>query len=159
MKQNVQKPNQALNKAFRKVKPSHIEYDNFCNNLRSLLDQTNDLESEEFHKNLVIEFLKQTYYSPDYAVNTKGRADLVIHTGKDASSPVGVLIEAKKPTNKSEMVSKENSNAKAFQELILYYLRERITGGNSSEEREIDDLVFDLYGLTEEEIRIVRGEV
>ena len=36
-------------------------------------------------------------------------------------------MEAKKPTNKSEMISRENLNAKAFQELVLYYLRERIT--------------------------------
>jgi adenine-specific DNA-methyltransferase len=47
-----------------------------------------------------------------------------------ADSTVGVIIEAKKPTNKAEMLTKENINAKAFQELVLYYLRERITQKN-----------------------------
>ena len=55
---------------------------------------------------------------------------MVIHNGKDAESTVGVLIETKKPSNKTEMPSKDNINAKAMHELILYYLRERITGKN-----------------------------
>jgi hypothetical protein len=41
-----------------------------------------------------------------------------------------VLIEVKKPGNRSEMIQKENLNTKAFHELILYYLRERISNGN-----------------------------
>ena len=45
---------------------------------------------EEFHKNLVIDFLKKTYYDPRHFINTKGRNDLVIHNGNNASSSVGV---------------------------------------------------------------------
>lgn len=121
------KPKLALNKAFLKVKPNRIEIENFKNNLIQLLDNSNETESEEFHKNLVIEFLKTTYYSPNHFINTKGRNDLVIHNGNDAKSTVGVIIEAKKPTNKTEMITTKNLNNKAFQELVLYYLRERIT--------------------------------
>ncbi len=95
-----------------------------------LLDRTNDTESEEFHKNLVSDFLKKTYYEPNRFINTKGRNDLVIHNGNKAKSTVGVIIEAKKPTNKAEMLTKEKINVKAFQELVLYYLRERITHKN-----------------------------
>ncbi|MBZ0243566.1 MAG: class I SAM-dependent DNA methyltransferase, partial [Bacteroidales bacterium] len=106
-----------------------------------LLDRTNDTESEEFHKNLVIDFLKKTYYEPNHFINTKGRNDLVIHNGNKSSSSVGVILEAKKPTNKAEMLrpSAEGDtpqqilaklNTKAFQELVLYYLRERITEKN-----------------------------
>jgi len=62
--------------------------------------------------------------------NTKGRNDLVIHNGQNANSTVGVILEAKKPTNKSEMITTKKLNAKAFQELVLYYLRERITHKN-----------------------------
>lgn len=94
------------------------------------MDRTNDTESEEFHKNLVTDFLKKTYYDPTHFINTKGRNDLVIHNGDKAASIVGVIIEAKKPTNKAEMVSAEKLNVKAFQELVLYYLRERITHKN-----------------------------
>jgi adenine-specific DNA-methyltransferase len=135
------KPRNALNKAFLKVKPNRTEIEGFKTNLIQLLDRTNDTESEEFHKNLVIDFLKKTYYDPNHFINTKGRNDLVIHNGNNASSSVGVIIEAKKPTNKAEMIKSfavgdspqqmiSKLNAKAFQELVLYYLRERITHKN-----------------------------
>ncbi len=94
----------ALNKAFLKVKPNRSQIEIFKTNLTHLLDQANDKESEEFHKNLVSTFLKDTYYGTDYAINTKERTDLVIHTGKTAKSGVGVLIEAKSPTNKAQFI-------------------------------------------------------
>ncbi len=127
---NKLKPKKALNKAFLKVKPNRTEIEGFKANLIQLLDRTNDTESEEFHKNLVSDFLKDTYYKLNHFINTKGRNDLVIHNGPESKTSVGVIIEAKKPTNKSEMVSTTKLNAKAFQELVLYYLRERITHKN-----------------------------
>lgn len=127
---NILKPRKALNKAFLKVKPNRSQIEEFKINLTELLDRTNDTESEEFHKNLVIDFLKKTYYDPKHFINTKGRNDLVIHNGNKAKSTVGVIIEAKKPTNRAEMISKDKINVKAFQELVLYYLRERITQKN-----------------------------
>lgn len=127
---NKLKPRKSLNKAFLKVKPNRSDIEVFKANLIQLIDQTNDIESEEFHKNLVSDFLKKTYYDPNHSINTKGQNDLVIHNGKDAKTTVGVIIEAKKPTNKAEMVTSDNLNKKAFQELVLYYLRERITQKN-----------------------------
>ncbi|MAN58812.1 MAG: restriction endonuclease [Flavobacteriaceae bacterium] len=127
MSKNVLKPRKALNKAFLKVKPNRTEIELFKANLVQLLDRSNDVESEEYHKNLVSDFLKKTYYDPNHFINTKGRNDLVIHNGKKAKSNVGVILETKKPTNASEMISKERLNCKALQELVLYYLRERIT--------------------------------
>lgn len=124
------KPRKALNKAFLKVKPNRTEIEGFKTNLITLLDRTNDTESEEFHKNLVSDFLKDTYYKQNHFINTKGRNDLVIHNGQNANSTVGVILEAKKPTNKAEMISTKRLNTKAFQELVLYYLRERITHKN-----------------------------
>jgi len=120
------KPRKALNKAFLKVKPNRNEIERFKTNLIQLIDNSDDSESEEFHKNLVSDFLKKTWYALQHFINTKGRNDLVIHNGNKATSAVGVIIEAKKPTNKTEMLSKDNINGKAFHELILYYLRERI---------------------------------
>lgn len=127
---NKLKPRKSLNKAFLKVKPKRSDIESFKTNLIQLIEQTNDTESEEFHKNLVSDFLKKTYYDPAHYINTKGRNDLVIHNGKDAKSTVGVIVEAKKPTNKTEMLTVESLNKKAFQELVLYYLRERITQKN-----------------------------
>ena len=130
MKIKILKPRKAINKAFLKIKPNRTEIESFKTNLIELLDRTNDTESEEFHKNLVSDFLKDTYYKNNHFINTKGRNDLVIHNGNKAKSTVGVIIEAKKPTNKAEMLTKEKINVKAFQELVLYYLRERITQKN-----------------------------
>jgi type II restriction/modification system DNA methylase subunit YeeA len=124
------KPKKALNKAFLKVKPNRADIENFKTNLIALLDKINDTESEEFHKNLVSDFLKDTYYKQNHFINTKGKNDLVIHNGNTANTSVGVIIEAKKTTNKSEMITTQKLNAKAFQELVLYYLRERITHKN-----------------------------
>ena len=123
-------PRKALNKAFLKVKPNRSQIENFKSGLIELIDHINEKESEEFHKNLVSKFLTTVYYGGRFFVNTKEREDLAIYGGKDAKSPVGVIIEAKKPTNRSEMVSVENMNAKAMHELVLYYLRERITYNN-----------------------------
>jgi adenine-specific DNA-methyltransferase len=130
MEINALNPKKALNKAFLKVKPNRPAIEVFKTNLMQLLDRTNDTESEEFHKNLVSDFLKKTYFDPNHFINTKGRNDLVIHNGVHASSSVGVIIEAKKPTNKAEMMSREKLNTKAFQELVLYYMRERLTHKN-----------------------------
>jgi hypothetical protein len=124
------KPRKALNKAFLKLKPNRSEIEIFKTNLIQLLDRINDKESEEFHKNLITYFLRRTYYDPNHFINTKGRTDLVIHNGNNDKSTVGVIIETKKPTNKSEMLTQEKINVKAFQEMVLYYLRERITHKN-----------------------------
>jgi adenine-specific DNA-methyltransferase len=130
MKLTVLKPKMALNKAFLKVKPNRTEIERFKVNLLQVLDRTNDRESEEFHKNLISDFLKKTYYDPNYFINTKGRNDLVIHEGDHAQSSVSVILETKKPTNRSEMVTTRKLNTKAFQELVLYYMRERISQNN-----------------------------
>lgn len=98
------KPRKALNKAFLKVKPNRSDIEGFKTHLITLLDRTNDHESEEFHKNLVSDFLKDTYYKQNHFINTKGRNDLVIHNGPNASSTVSVILEAKKPTNRTEMI-------------------------------------------------------
>src|SRR5690554_6976573 len=130
MKLSLLKPRKALNGAYLKIKPNRSDIEVFKGNLIQLLERINDKESEEFHKNLISDFLKDTYYKQKHFINTKGRNDLVIHNGNTSQSSVGVIIEAKKFGNKSEMISRDNLNAKAFQELVLYYLRERISGKN-----------------------------
>lgn len=58
-----------------------MEIESFKTNLIQLLDLTNEIESEEFHKNLLIDFFKKTNNKPKHLINTKGKNDLVIHTG------------------------------------------------------------------------------
>ncbi|WP_296618488.1 Eco57I restriction-modification methylase domain-containing protein [Marivirga sp.] len=131
MNYNILTPRKSLNKAFLKVKPNRSQIDSFKQQLSSLLEQIKEGESEEFHKNIIADFLKNTYYAPDYYINTKGRNDQVIHNGKNTKSSVGVIIEAKSPTNKTEMPLKDKINTKAMQELVLYFLRERISQSNT----------------------------
>jgi adenine-specific DNA-methyltransferase len=131
---NAQTLIQSLSGALRRLSVTRIAVDTFKTQFLLLLDSINDKETEEFHKNLVSKFLQETYYNlkdkPKNFINTKGQNDLVIHNGETAKTSVGVIIEAKKPTNSAEMPTLQNVNVKAFHELILYYLRERISHKN-----------------------------
>jgi len=135
MKFITQTPKIAL-KAFLKQRPSESERDKFKANLITLLDKISIIEkqpkdeTEEHLKNNVRDFLRDTYYIETNAINTKDKKDLVIHIGKTTDSDVGVIIEAKRPTNINEMVTVEDPNKKALYELILYYLNERNQSNN-----------------------------
>ncbi|MDR1787312.1 MAG: hypothetical protein LBR16_02530, partial [Treponema sp.] len=87
-------------------------------------------ESEEYHKNNIADFFKKIGYEGKHYINTDERKDLVIRRGADPKSPIAVIIETKSPSNKAEMISAENFDAKAMRELVWYYLRERLAGGN-----------------------------
>jgi len=136
MKLILNKPKKAL-KPLLKQKPLRSEIDNFKTNLIALLGKIDIIEkqpkdeTEEHLKNNIRDFLRDTYYKDTNAINTKDKKDLVIHLTKETSSEVGVIIEAKRPTNINEMISEKNANKKALHELILYYLNERITNNNN----------------------------
>ena len=91
MKTEILSPRQALNKAFMRVKPNRSQVEKFQTHLRQLLGSINETESEEFHKNLLADFLKHKHF-----INTKGRNDLVIHNGKESRDSVGVIMTGKK---------------------------------------------------------------
>ena len=124
------KPKQALNKAYLKVRPTRDQIKLFKNNLIKLIDEVNLDKREELHKNDFSDFLKDTYYKTSSYINIKDTIDLVIHNSIEPQSPISVLIEAKSPSNKTEMISHNNTNVKSMQELVLYYLRERISNNN-----------------------------
>ncbi|KRT17879.1 hypothetical protein ASU31_00875 [Pedobacter ginsenosidimutans] len=122
----------SLNKAFRLLKPKRNDLNIFKSNLNTLLGHINEQETEEHVKIHLMDFLKNTYFHPQHLVATNGRTDFVIHTGNNAQTPVAVMFEVKKPSNKAEMITKTNLNARAMHELILYFLRERIDKKNLS---------------------------
>jgi hypothetical protein len=125
----------ALNPAYRKHKPLRKEVTNFivqlqdCINAVKLSDDNG--ESEEHIKSHFTTFFNTTFYADNY-INTKDRIDLAIYTENNAKSDVGVIIEAKKPSNKSEFLRQDSLNKKALQELLLYYLRERLDNNNNN---------------------------
>src|SRR4051794_31020814 len=107
MNLTTQLPKKAL-KALLKQKPLRSEIDLFKLNLTALLDKISVIEnrpkdeSEEHLKNDIRDFLRDTYYRDNHAINTKDKKDLVIHTGKSTVTNVGVIIEAKRPNNSHE---------------------------------------------------------
>jgi len=136
------KPNKSLNKAYFKQSLKREDIELFKKNLIRLFKRINDSESEEHNKNIVSDFLKDTYYKTDYEINTSGRKDLVIHNGRTSNEPVAVIIETKKPEDKIGMINQAKPNAKAMQEIIHYYLQERYI----KENKEIKHLIItDIY--------------
>ncbi len=128
----------ALNPAYRKHKPLRKDVANFivqlqdCINAVKLSDENSkNGESEEHIKSHFTTFFNSTFYADNY-INTKDKIDLAIYTENNAKSDVAVIIEAKKPSNKAEFLRKDNLNKKALQELLLYYLRERLENNNNN---------------------------
>lgn len=129
---NKLNPSQSILKNYLK-EPVRIEDINlFRDSLKRLLNEINEDETEEFNKNLVIHFLRNSLYSDrHFLVNTYGRTDLAIYV--DAATqeehPV-VLFEVKGPS-RPDMVSHDNMNKKAMHELVLYYLIEEVEKKNN----------------------------
>jgi len=131
MKLEIKKLDKALNAAYFKQNLKEEDIVNFKNNVTRLFKRLNENESEEHNKNIVSDFLKKTYYEGSYEMNTADRKDLVIHKGNTSQTPVAIIIEAKSPANKTEMISFDKPNTKAFHETIHYYLHERLVKGNN----------------------------
>ena len=120
----------SLSKAYRQVSIDKQSFDAFKKQLEILYQQIDTIDTEEKIKGDLMDFLKLTFYGQNYKVSPNGRIDCAIHLGNSIESPVGVIIEAKMPTNTSEMITRDNLNKKALQELLLYYLRERVEKKN-----------------------------
>ena len=135
MNSNQLDPQKALNPAYKKFTPLKKDVDDFAKELEKCISAINVIdskgESEEHLKSPITKFLSSTFYK-DNEINTRERIDLAIYLGADSSSDIGVLLEAKKPSNKSEFPKKEKLNCKAIQELLLYYLKERIDYKNNN---------------------------
>lgn len=124
-------PKKAVNAAFYRLPVLQTEMERLKSNFEIYLKSGKADESEEFHKNLIKDFLANTFFTPDYAVNTNGREDLVIFNGNNAASKPAVIIEAKSPTNLAEMFSENNRNCKALQECVYYFMQENLRFGNN----------------------------
>lgn len=142
MKLEILSPRKVLSKAHLRQTVVQKDIETFVFELKRMFERFNARESEENHKSLMSDFLKSVYYVNQYEINTKQRHDLVIHLGKSHQDAVGVIIESKKYTNKSEMISPEKPNVKALHELIRYYLMERL----QDENHQVKHLIItDLY--------------
>lgn len=121
---------ESMNRSVQAIMPLDEEKEVFNQKLVSYLTHLKDKEdeSEEYQKNLLKVFLESVL--PYNFINTSSRIDLAIYNGKDANSSLGILFECKSLFNKSEMMSTEKINSKAFQEIVYYYLQERLFNKN-----------------------------
>ena len=83
-----------------------------------------DNDPESNYEDNVKALLEDTFYKGKNKIaRRKGvNTDLNIFEDNTTSSSPVVLIEMKRPSEKSDMLSRDNLNRKALHELILYYL-------------------------------------
>ncbi len=128
---DIKTPARSLNKAYLKETAGRSSIEKCKQQLLHLLEKADPASSEDTLKDYITDFLKNTWYSPEHAITiNKERKDFAIHTGKTAKDPVAVIAEVKK-LGSNEMITADKPNVKALHELVLYYLQERITGGNN----------------------------
>ncbi|WP_367748634.1 type IIG restriction enzyme/methyltransferase [Helicobacter pylori] len=104
--------------------PTKETIENFEKEINSLLENAPRQDDEEFQKNEINSFLKNTY---GYRCNTHKKVDSAIYVDGE----VLVLIEVKALDKKTEFPkNKENPLSKAFCQMVLYFLEE-IENNNS----------------------------
>ncbi|PUD41249.1 class I SAM-dependent DNA methyltransferase [Helicobacter pylori] len=106
--------------------PTKETIENFEKEINSLLENAPRQDDEEFQKNEINSFLKNTY---GYRCNTNKKVDSAIYVDGE----VQVLIEVKALDKKTEFPKdKENPLSKAFCQMVLYFLEEREKEKNNS---------------------------
>ena len=122
---------QSLNKAYRRIGVSPDEITRFKYVLSEYFRQRESVNADEdVVRQDIITLLNGSFYAHKNRVSPNERQDIAIHLGDTSSTPVGVIIEVKKPTNEGEMVTRDDLNRKAMHELLLYYLNERVRKDN-----------------------------
>ena len=114
MKINSKTPQESLDKNLLRFRPKENDFERFKTDLSELMGKIDEAEREDNQEIHVQNFLRDAFYKGKSEVNKKGVIDLAIHLTTDKTSPVGVIIEAKRPGNKGEMLTATNPNTKAL---------------------------------------------
>ncbi|MDO7809067.1 class I SAM-dependent DNA methyltransferase [Helicobacter pylori] len=113
-------------KKYNPPTPTKETIENFEKEINSLLENAPRQDDEEFQKNEINSFLKNTY---GYRCNTNKKVDSAIYVDGE----VQVLIEVKALNKKTEFPkNRENPFSKAFCQMVLYFLEEREKEKNNS---------------------------
>lgn len=126
------KPIESFSKLYRKQNIDASAFSNFESALDELFGNIEDGQLEQTQRKFFTTFMEEIIPKGFLVTHEEDGIDVVIHTGEKTTSPKGVIIELKSTTNKEEMVTRENINRKALQELLYYYLNERIGKSNIS---------------------------
>ncbi|WP_305861492.1 class I SAM-dependent DNA methyltransferase [Helicobacter pylori] len=113
-------------KKYNPQTPTTETIEKFEKEIKSLLENAPRQDDEEFQKNEINSFLKNTY---GYCCNTNKKVDSAIYVDEE----VQVLIEVKALNKKTEFPkNRENPLSKAFCQMVLYFLEEREKEKNNS---------------------------
>ncbi|GAA7694564.1 class I SAM-dependent DNA methyltransferase [Helicobacter pylori] len=113
-------------KKYNPPTPTTETIENFEKEINSLLENAPRQDDEEFQKNEINSFLKNTY---GYRCNTNKKVDSAIYVDGE----VQVLIEVKALNKKTEFPkNRENPLSKAFCQMFLYFLEETEKEKNNS---------------------------
>ncbi|WRE26142.1 class I SAM-dependent DNA methyltransferase [Helicobacter pylori] len=105
-------------KKYNPQEPKKETIENFEKEINSLLENAKRQDDEEFQKNEINKFLKNTY---GYDCNTDEKVDSAIYVDGE----VRVLIEVKALNNRNEFPKdRENPLSKAFCQMVFYFLKE-----------------------------------
>ncbi|PUD42969.1 class I SAM-dependent DNA methyltransferase [Helicobacter pylori] len=105
-------------KKYNPPTPTTETIEKFEKEINSLLENAPRQDDEEFQKNEINKFLKNTY---GYDCNTRKKVDSAIRVDGE----VQVLIEVKALNKKTEFPkNRENPLSKAFCQMVLYFLKE-----------------------------------
>jgi len=130
MKLEIKNISNSINKAYLAQCPFIDEISLFKINYSTLLKSIKPYDSEETLKDYINDFFKNTYYKGKFATKENvNNIDLVILNGKEIDDKIGVILETK-AIKSNEMIKPDELNKKAFQELIQYYLEERVINAN-----------------------------
>ncbi len=111
-------------KKYNPQEPKKETIENFEKEINSLLENAKRQDGEEFQKNEINSFLKNTY---GYKCNTYEKIDSAIYVDGE----VWVLIEAKALNNRNEFPKdRKNPLSKAFCQMVFYFL-DAIKNNNS----------------------------
>lgn len=116
----------SLPPALKAFKPNKTDVDKISAAMVDYFDRIDSKETEENLKTHLMDVFKQIY-TPVHVVEQQGVVDFVIRSGGKGSNPA-VLVEAKRASNRADMIRHEDINRKALHELVLYYMRQRSAG-------------------------------
>ena len=131
MKLEIKAPEELLNKAYASQMVASESMEHFSGNLSTLVEYLQHGDNEGHQKDHVRDFLNNTWYRKTNLVASQnnGNIDLTIYSDLSTST-ISVIIETKSTTNAAEMMTRQKPNAKAFHEIVLYYLREYDSGNH-----------------------------
>ena len=121
-------------KKLREIRVEPEAFAKFKEALSNRLPAKPDDDPESNYEDSVKALLEDTFYKGKNKIaRRKGvNTDLNIFEDNTTSSSPVVLIEMKKPSEKNDMLSKEDLNRKALHELILYYLTEFVDNDHNN---------------------------